>query len=304
MIREISFCILNHSESDKFLKRCIESVHSQGLPEYEILVCGLSCDVDNAKYFHKEDWARQGALNKMRNYLCSHASKEFIVLMDSNVELTRDWYSKISRADCFDLIGSRLVTLDNKRVIDWAYRIRLGDKDIPFPLEYDEWTTKAYISGTLMVIQRRVWERARFNETFLLNQNDDVDFCLRASEIGFRIGVFPEAVAIYHCDRNAYTLRKYITFEEPFSILNDFNYGFMEGKTPFNSRDYNHTVKYFKRVIQILSYQASRGYDTVFSLSQNSYIKNKQSKLWNLLSLMKQKIKKCGNEFKNGTPNR
>ena len=204
MIREISFCILNYSESDKFLKRCIESVDNQGLSEYEILVWGISCNEDNVKYCRKEDWARQGALNKMRNYLCSHASKEFIVLMDSNVELTRDWYSQIKRANCFDLIGSRLVTSDNKRVIDWAYQVRLAGQNLPLPLQYDEWTTRAYISGILIMIGRSVWEDLKFNEGLLLGKDDDMDFCLQASKIGFRTGVFPEAIAIWHYNKKSY----------------------------------------------------------------------------------------------------
>ncbi len=215
MIRDISLCITNFGHSEKSLKRCIESIHIQRVPEYEIMVCSIEGRDDGIKYFHKEDWAKRGEINKLRNYLCDQTTKEFIALMDNGIELASDWYSNIKQADCFDLIGSRLVSPEGKRVVDWAYQSRMASQNLQLPLRYDEWSTRAYISGILMVLRRSAWEQVRFNEDLLLGQNDDVDFCLHVSEIGFRVGVFPKAVAMYHHDQNVYKVRKYPTFDEP-----------------------------------------------------------------------------------------
>lgn len=251
MITSLSFCILNWSQSNKALSRCIKSIRSQNMPQYEILVYGNGNEDDGIKYFNKEDWIKQGAINKMRNSLCNIASKEFIVLMDANVELAPDWYSNMMKADCFDIIGSRLITTDDKRAIDWAYQIRLDDQSFPFPLQYDEWTTKAYISGMLMVVRRSVWEQVKFTDNLLFWQDDDVEFCLRSSDIGFRLGVFPDAAAIYHYDQDVCQWRKYITFDKPLGMVRDYKCVSAEGNNAFKNGDYDAAVKYFQRVIEI-----------------------------------------------------
>ncbi len=219
MIISISFCILNYGHTDASIGRCIESIRRQGVPKYEILICSSKRSYNDVVTFNEDEWVRRGKVNKMRNHLCSYASKEFIVLMDGGVELTSNWYSNIRKADCFDLIGSRLLASDNKRVIDWAYPFRLADKHLPLPLQYDEWTNKAYISGILMVIRHDVWEQIKFSEGLLLDEDGEVDFCLRSSEVGFRVGVFPEALAIYHHNLNTYASRKYVTFDDPLRIV-------------------------------------------------------------------------------------
>lgn len=253
MITNISFCVLSYGHSDESLERCINSIRKQGVPQYEVLVCGTGSEQTGVKFYHQEEWASHGEINKMRNHLCSHASNEFIVLMDASIELTPDWYINIKQADCYDVVGCRLSNSEGERVVDWAYLFKFKDENIPLPLYYDQWSTKAYVSGFLMLIFRNVWEQVRFNENLLLNQDDDVDFCIRASKTGYRVGVFPDAQAVYHFDENAFKKRDYITFRESLKIVGDYRKMVTAGTTEYERGNYDGAIKYYNKTLKIMT---------------------------------------------------
>ncbi|MFN3467944.1 MAG: hypothetical protein ACK4WF_09640, partial [Candidatus Brocadiales bacterium] len=102
----------------------MESIRKQGLSEYEILVYGAGNVDKGIRSFYREEWTGTVDINKMRNLLCRHATKDFIVLMDVDVELAGDWYARMQTADCFDVIGSRLVRTDNNGIRDWVDGLR------------------------------------------------------------------------------------------------------------------------------------------------------------------------------------
>lgn len=251
MIKNISFCIFSYGHSDSSLKRCINSIRKQDVPQYEVLICGTGSTQTDVVFYHQEDWARGGEINKMRNHLCSHASNEFIVLMDASIELSPNWYTSMMHADCYDLIGCHLSNPSGERVVDWAYPFKLKDDNIPLPLIYDEWSINAYVSGILTVVRRNVWEKVKFDENLLLNQDDDLDFCIRVSKIGYRIGVFPDATAVYHFDGSTFKNRKYITFKDSLKIVGGYRHAISAGKIEYDRKNYDEAIIYYNKILKI-----------------------------------------------------
>jgi len=236
MIENISFCILHSGRDERVFNRCVNSILKQQAPRFEILACGNRCDHDKVKFIENKEWIENGEFNRMRNFLCSNTSADFAVLMTENIELSDGWYEAIRHADCLDIVASRIETENNVRVVDWAYRVMLGSRGYPCPLEYDEWTTKAYVSDELMLLRKRAWERVKYDETLTFDRNADEDFCLRASKAGFRIGVFPEAKAKY-IGKNLLSKRD-LSFEKSENTVRAFRRAFTAGKEAIKSRDY------------------------------------------------------------------
>lgn len=236
MITSISFCILGLGRDEGLTNRAIASVLRQRLPNPEILVCGELSAANNAKVLRSNGWSESGELNRIRNMLCANATKDFVVLMVDSIELSDGWYEAIKEADYLDIIASRIVTNDGIRAVDWAYPVKLGAMTFPYPLDYDEWTTKAYVSGSFMVLRKRAWERIKFDETLLHGKGDDVDFCLRATNAGFRVGVIPQAEGKYHVTNSATTID--VTFEKSRSVIVGFKRALATGRDAFNSGDY------------------------------------------------------------------
>ena len=51
-----------------------------------------------------------------------------------------------------------------------------------------------------MMMRAEVWEAVKFDENRRNYQHDDVDFCHRATDIGFSLKIFPNASVIHHMD--------------------------------------------------------------------------------------------------------
>jgi|GEM_PF-5021081 len=250
MITKLSFCVMRCGADEEAVNRCIASILKQRLPHCEIFVCGNRYSNDRCKIFENGEWVKSGELNRMRNLLCSNATTDFIVLMAENIELSDDWYEAIKDADCLDIVGSRIVTEDGPRAIDWAYQVKLGSRSFAFPLLYDEWTTKAYVSGNLMLLRKRAWERVKFDEARTRGDCDDVDFCLRASSAGFRIGVFPEAKAKYNisdCEPTAD-----FAFEKSQRTVLAFKTAATTGEEAFRRRDYDRALTYLEKARKLV----------------------------------------------------
>src|SRR5262249_1639682 len=87
-----------------------------------------------------------------------------------------------------------------RRWYDWSWASRLDPLCPPRLLDYRESSPNAYISGAFMAIRRRVFSAVRFDERRMNHERDDVDFCHRAIDAGFTIGIVPEATAIHHLE--------------------------------------------------------------------------------------------------------
>lgn len=252
MINSISFCILHFGQSDASLDACISGIMGQRVPDSEIIVCGMEGKNPYARYIRNADWARSGELNMMRNALCADASKDFIVFLESDIELSADWYEKISGADCLDIAGSSVRTPGGTRCVDWACAVELGNGRLPYPLQYDEWTDRAYIRAWLMLMRKSVWDNVKFDWGLPIDRDDDVDFCLRAAAAGYRLGVFPDARAVLSADAGKFAARRYVTFEEPQRIADGHAEAFGKGRAAFHAKDYDRAISHFEKAAAVV----------------------------------------------------
>lgn len=237
MIDSISFCVMHQRGSEKLTDRAIASILRQKLRDREIVLCGDWPATQDVQVIQDDGYDGRGKVGRVRNLLCSHATKDYVVLMAGNIELSDGWYDAIKEGDYFDVIGSRIVTDGNVRAVDWAYQIKIGPVTFPVPLDYDEWTTKAYVSGNLMLLRKTVWETIRFDETLVHDKHEDVDFCLRATRVGFRLGVIPKALTKY-CVGDHETTDD-VTFDRTQKVVLAFKKAFATGKNAFDAGNYD-----------------------------------------------------------------
>ncbi|MCM8775863.1 MAG: tetratricopeptide repeat protein [Candidatus Omnitrophica bacterium] len=207
MIDSMSFCIIGTGQSPKVLARCLASIHRQDVPEYEILISrdnGSGSHAIYSLYPKEEDKSGSHPTANLRDELCKRASKEYLVLMDPNMELAKDWYRNLRKAEYFDVIGTCLEDSHHRRIFDWTY-FYPARRLSPVPLHDDEWIPGAFIHEKLIVLRRKVWEFVKFEKNGTSKDFAAADFCRRATNAGFRIGFHSDASATYHgresCDR-------------------------------------------------------------------------------------------------------
>lgn len=209
MISSLSFCIMAVRRRDEAVNRLIASIRKQGVPEFEIFVAGRNqAPADGTTYFYRSEWPQGPSIpwSEIQNEFCKRATKDYIVLLDADIELTPDWYSSVRTCNAYDIFGSQLTNRKGKRAMDWAHPQQGNEKAATCLLDYDEWAPKAFVSGALMLIRRGVWQHVEFDEEVGACGGEDMNFCHRASAMGFRIGICPKAIAIHHAARGSESL--------------------------------------------------------------------------------------------------
>ncbi|MBI5492621.1 MAG: tetratricopeptide repeat protein [Deltaproteobacteria bacterium] len=248
MIESLSFCVIDLGCPEDVFARCIDSIERQEVPESEILVLGPARKRDGIRFIEGLDTASN--ICRARNLISSLASKEFICLMEPEVELGPDWYANI-RGACLDIVGSRVLTVETKRSIDWALPVELGGEVFPYPLDYDEWSARAYIRASLIVMRKTAWEMVRFDERLGIDCGEDADFCLRATDLGFRTGVFPDASAVLH---GAFpgVRRRHRTADAPYRAVKGFREAFSKGKEAYRRKSFEEAAGHFREAASIV----------------------------------------------------
>jgi len=250
LIESISFGVLPYSCDRARLERCVASIVKQGVPQQEIFTCDFLGDLPNCRSLPSENWAQTGEFNRLRNRICAQAAGEFVVLIADVMELADSWYDAIKHGNFFDVAASRIRTQDNRRAIDWGYEVKLGSRSFAYPLDYDEWTTKAHVSGSLLLLRKEVWEHIKFPEQLRRDQGDVVEFSLRATGAGYKIGVIPSAEATCRIG-DAQELE--LIFEPSQRVAAAFRGALADGREAFKRRDYAQTIALIAPAIEMVS---------------------------------------------------
>jgi glycosyltransferase involved in cell wall biosynthesis len=166
------------------------------------------------------DLANRAAICAMRNLGIDATSGDPVILLDDDIEFTPEWYSASTPAiesRRFDVAGCRCVTATGRRWCDWSWASRSDPSCPPRLLEYAETSPNAYVSGCFMMIQRRVFRTVRFDERRMNHERDDVDFCHRAVDAGFTLGIVPEATVIHHLEADGRSASDPASGSSPFA---------------------------------------------------------------------------------------
>ena len=200
----ISFIIVSGGHRPESLQRLFDSIELQSVPDCEIIVVGRNNGPApaGAVYIDRPDLADSAAICSMRNLGLDAARHDTVILLDDDVEFTDGWFNAIRPRLCtgYDMAGCRVITPAGERWYDWAWASRT-DVTCPTRLaDYDEVNNHIYIGGCFMMIRRHVFDEVRFDERLLNHQRDDVDYCRRVWEAGFKLTIFSEATVVHHLD--------------------------------------------------------------------------------------------------------
>ena len=237
--------------SEEALNCCLQSIHRQKVPDYQIIIGGVNRPTtDSITYLFRTEWLKGASmpLSEIQNEFCKRALKDFVVLMDANIELDSEWFANIRTMDGFDLIGSQMLDVNHTRVVDWFYPYSFYGEKLTLPLDYNEWVPTACISSSLMVIRRSLWEDIEFDEN-LLGEEENIDFCLRALDFGYKIAACPKARAILHHGKDATHEPKYKNFDAHLKFMDKTNTLRLNAQHAFEHRDYQKAIDLYPELL-------------------------------------------------------
>ncbi len=215
----VSTIIVSHNNKD-ILKDCIESIKNQSYKSKEIIL------LDNDSTDNTEDLVKikypeikffnlfgKGPAEK-RNIGISKSDSDYMVFMDSDARLTKDWI-KISikymeKNKDVGICGGLI--LKNKDTIDAAGGIiakNCGGTDIGFGEknkgQYSNFRKVNYLKSASVIIRKKMFEEiGGFDKDYFFGM-EDTDLGLRANIYGWKVIYNPDLIS-YHLSH--YTMKK------------------------------------------------------------------------------------------------
>jgi GT2 family glycosyltransferase len=206
-----------------YTKKCLESIAASSLQTtYEIIVVDNESD-DGTKEFLEEKAAR-GELQVIRNdppqsfaVSCNRgaekAAGDYLVFLNNDIEAFPGWLDAmmrvVKRDDRVGAVGAKLLfpdgTIQHAGVGFHYFRRmrRVGPYHIfrKFPCDavaVNKEREYRCVTGACLLTPRRVFmETGKFDERFI-NCFEDVDYCLRLYDLGYKIIYTPEAELIHY----------------------------------------------------------------------------------------------------------
>jgi GT2 family glycosyltransferase len=212
----------------EFLKPCIESLLSKtAYPNYEILVIDNQSEEPETLRYYNALLSSHGAtvrvihydkpfnFSAMNNWAAEQASGEYLLLLNNDTQIVQStWLDNLmnfGQREDVAIVGARLFYPTSGRIQHAG--VIVGMTDIAdHPLEnnitvYDaSYMNRAELSQNLsavtaavMLVRKSVYEQlGGMDEENLAVLFNDVDLCLRAGELGYRIVYSPTSIVVHH----------------------------------------------------------------------------------------------------------
>jgi len=180
--------LLVYLEEDAKLKRCLNSLKKYS-PEIEVVK-------------HKADSTKTNVAEEIYNELIPKIDDD-VMIWHPDMEATEGWYEKLKNYySVFDVIGVKLVYPNGliNHYGGWLRHDGCGIHPHQYCMDFclEKPMECVYVTGPGTLIKKRVFNKVGKWD----NQFDyfiDVDYCFRAREKGFKVGVVP--VKLIHHER-------------------------------------------------------------------------------------------------------
>jgi len=191
----LSFCVITGGQRPVKLKNLTESIHVQGIPQYEIIVAGIHENRPDIIYLPMPEAARGGRTSVLRNTAAARSKYNHIVFVDDDIVLDEKWFAGIKpHLGKYDLLACKLLNPDGTRHWDWS---AFGGARGHALLDYDAVDEHLYLTSGICTMKTEVWEKIKWDETLGFEECEDVDFSQRVLKAGFRAHLCQESVAIH-----------------------------------------------------------------------------------------------------------
>ena len=174
--------IMSYLEDDEKLKTCLDSLKKFS-PQVEIIL--LKSDKKKTK----------SAEDAISQYIEKNGMPDDLMQWHPDMIATEGWYEKLMKYyDKFDVIGCKLL-YPNGSVQHYGGMFRMDGvgfhaHQFALNLGLDTPSSCAYVTGPSMVIKKKVYEKLDGWDMDFWSYID-AEFCVRAREAGFSVGVVP-----------------------------------------------------------------------------------------------------------------
>lgn len=196
----ITFGIITSGQNDNILSTVIDSIVSQRIPHYEIIIVGNTTVAhESIKRMDFDESIRPNWITRKKNIICHAASYDVIVLLHDYVRLCDGWYAGFLRFGTeFDVCVTAIQSVDGRRFRDSTlFHYDLGhpyEKRTLLPYHYpltSKMNRLLYISGTYYVVKKQLALDHPLDERLCWGHGEDAEWSKRLTDHDIRLQCNP-----------------------------------------------------------------------------------------------------------------
>jgi len=182
-----TFGIITDGNNEGFIKKTIESIKKQQIPNFEIIVIGGKKEYENCIHIPFDETIKTAWITRKKNIICEIALYENIVLMHDYIELCDDWYQGfLLFGNDFDICVTKIKNHNGVRFRDYSI-FPYGISDclsiralIPYHYAPSIKLSKLmYISGAYYIIKKYIASKFPLDERLRWGDGEDVELSKR-----------------------------------------------------------------------------------------------------------------------------
>lgn len=183
-----TFGIITNGKRPELMEKIFESIKSQKIPRFEIIVCGTYFRRKGIRYIPFSEKDDLGWITRKKNIICGAAKYENIAILHDRVALGKNWFKGVKKyGNDFEIFlcpqyynGGLLNSWSTT-----AYPFSDPRCMVVYPIEHADWDPWVTTGGSATFIKKSVWKQVPWDETLFWNQNED----LRQGHHAFQKGV-------------------------------------------------------------------------------------------------------------------
>lgn len=168
---------LSNIEVSNRINNIIESIKSQHIPNYEIIVVGgVNNYSEDIKHIDFDESQKSGWITRKKNIIVENAKYNNLVIMHDYIKLEEGWYKGfLEFGDDWDVCMNVVNNIEGGRWIDWLSDHGKYHVLMPYDIKDDN----MYISGAYWVAKKSFMKEYPLNENLIWGQGEDVEWSRR-----------------------------------------------------------------------------------------------------------------------------
>ena len=178
-----TFGIITDGHSDDRMEMIFDSIESQGIKGYEIIVVGPhEYNRKNVKSIIFDESRKSAWITRKKNLIVKTAQYDNLVFMHDYFILGEKWYQgQLCRGNDFEIRMDKIINTDGSRFRDWCIWPHNGNwmdgvvgRECLIPYNISHLTKFMYISGGYFIVKKNIMLEFPLDERLSWGEGEDV----------------------------------------------------------------------------------------------------------------------------------
>jgi len=200
-----TFGIITNGKRDEWVNELIESIIVQKIPKYEIIVCGTYANSSKylVRYIEFNENDDKGWLTKKKNIVIANAAYENVCIFHDRIRLAAGWYEGMKKfGDDWAVQYCGTFSPDGREEhSDAMVATAINGKYLGCNLDHNDWDPTMWIDGAQIIAIKTLLLKYNLDEDLFHCEGEDVEWCRRVQQAGFKIKFNPYSVLFNVCKK-------------------------------------------------------------------------------------------------------